>query len=922
LSFYTSVEVVGNRIAYRGYSDNGTPISQKYEFKPTLFLPHKEETGYKSLDGLNVKPFTLDSPRELKEFVKTKEGLEGFKYYGVDRPIMQFLQEKFPKEIPFKKEQINIVNFDIEVYSEEGFPRSEEAAHPIVSITAKSSKSKVYHVWGLKEYNPEKSLYKHLTIQYHRCDSEVDLLVKFLHWWKSDYPDVVTGWNIRFYDIPYIVNRLRRLGSEEAVKRLSPWGQVREKQIQFQKRNMDSYAILGVNQMDYYDLFTKYGVYSYGPQESYKLDHIAHVVLGERKQSYEDHQNLFKLLGTSAHVKVSEDKPVNKLEEFEKWALVRNRSKDELKKRNLDKNSTDLSITGPKSFEEIYLIDVTKLSDNELNATYFFTNEKADQEAHQVGIDYNIKDVELIDRMDEKLDLMGLAFTVAYKAGVNYNDIFGTTAIWDSIVYRELMKKNVIVPSLRDRNELSKLDCKFAGGYVKNVKPGMYDWVVSFDLASLYPNIIAQWNMSPETFLKTSGSQLHSGVEHYLDNHPPSDPVEKNASLAANGTMYDNTERGILPEIIVEYYAERKKVKNHMLDLERDNQISPTADLEKGIAQAQNKQMAIKILMNSLFGAVGNRWYRHFDLKMAEGITLTGQFIIKWCERTINKELNKILGTTDQDFVIAIDTDSLYVDFHKIIEKFKPENPVKFLDNICAKHFDPMFKKSMEEVFNRMNCFDPRMAMEREVIADRAIWTAKKRYILNVHNSEGIQYAKPKLKILGIEAIKSSTPQVVRSWMREAFPVMMNGTELEVQSYIRECKEKFKSLKPEDLAAPRGANEIEKWSDPRLLYKKGCPIHVRGALIYNKLIDDLGLENQYEKIKSGTKLKYTYMRLPNPTKENVISFPDYFPPEFLLEKYIDYDLQFDKAFLNPLQLILNSIGWESEPTATLDDFFS
>lgn len=838
MSFYTSVEVLNNRIVYRGYNEHGNPVSHRYEFEPTLFIPCKENTGWKSLEGFNVRPFKLDSPTAMRDWLQTKEGLEGFKFYGCDKPVMQFIQEKFPNDIKFKKEWINIVNLDIEVHSEEGFPKAEEAAHPIVAITAKSNRSSVYHVWGLKDYDVSLSPHKHLIIQYHKCSNEVELLVKFLSWWKKDYPDVVTGWNIRFFDIPYIVNRILRLGSEEAMKKLSPWGNVRQKQVQFKNKNMDSYVLLGINQMDYYDLFTKFG-YSFGPQESYRLDHIAHVVLGERKLSYEEYGNL----------------------------------------RNL------------------YL------------------------ENHQLYIDYNIKDVELVERMDDKLDLMGVAFTIAYKAGVNYTEVFGTTSIWDSIVYRELTKKFIAVPPMKDRATLSNIDTKFAGGYVKEVNPSMYEWVVSFDLNSLYPNIIAQWNMSPEKLIIDHKQPMSGDPEHYLKTEPNLDFKTRNVSVAANGALFNNDNQGVFPEIVVAYYAERKAVKKQMLDAMKRAQIEKTPEVEKEIAQYQNKQMAIKILMNSLFGAIGNRYYRYFDLRIAEGITLTGQFVIKWCERVINNELNRILNTKDKDYVIAIDTDSVYVNFADFVKKFNPVDPVKFLDKACMEHFNPMFEKSMADLKKHMNCFDDRMVMEREVIADRGIWQAKKRYILNVHNSEGVQYEKPKLKIMGIEAIKSSTPEVVRGWMKELFPVLMKGTESETQRYIQECKKKFRNLRPEHLAAPRGANEIDKWSDRHTLYKKGCPIHVRGAILYNHLVDQLGIANKYDKIKEGAKLKYTYLKLPNPIKENVIAFPDYLPPEFKLEKYIDYDLQFDKAFLDPIQSILDPIGWRSEPTATLEDFF-
>jgi len=755
----------------------------------------------------------------MRNWIKANGDTDGFKYYGSDRPVMQFIQDKFPGEIKYKKEQINVVNFDIEVYSEDGFPHAEEALHPITAITAKSSRSSVYHVWGLKDYSVEESKHKQLIIQYHKCETEEELLYKFLSWWKKDYPDIVTGWNIRFFDIPYVINRIARIGSEKAAESLSPWGVVRQKQVQFKNQNMDSYMIVGVNQMDYYDLFKKFG-YSYGPQESYRLDHIAHVVLGERKLSYEEYGNL----------------------------------------RNLYNGN------------------------------------------HQLYIDYNIKDVELIERMDEKMDLIGLACTLAYKAGVNFTDVFGTTSIWDSIVYRELTPRHIAVPAMKARHRIANQSVGFAGGYVKDVKPDMYEWVVSFDLASLYPNIIAQWNMSPETLI----------------DHPRSGD---NVSRAANGSSYLNDFEGAFPRIVKAYYDERKVVKEEMLvAMKRQQAEGTTKELEREISTAQNKQMAIKILMNSLFGAIGNKWYRYFDLRIAEGITLTGQHVIKWCERTVNDEINKILGT-NEDYVIAIDTDSVYVNFKPFIEKFKPADPVKFLDEVCQDHFNKLFERSMEALFEDSNCFENRMDMDREVIADRGIWQAKKRYILNVHNSEGVQYEKPKLKIMGIEAIKSSTPEHARNWMKELFPILMTGTEKETQDYIRACKEKFKSLRPEEVAAPRGVSDINKWQSRAEIYAKGCPIHVRGSLLYNHMISDKGLSGKYDYIKNGEKIKYTYLRKPNPLKENVIAFPDYLPPELGLERYVDYDLQFDKAFLDPVKAILDAIGWRAEETATLEAFF-
>jgi len=348
------------------------------------------------------------------------------------------------------------------------------------------------------------------------------------------------------------------------------------------------------------------------------------------------------------------------------------------------------------------------------------------------------------------------------------------------------------------------------------------------------------------------------------------------------------------------------------------------ASAEKDIAKLDNQQMAIKIMMNSLYGALANRWFRYYDIRMAEAITLSGQLSIRWAERAVNDYMNQIVGTDNFDYVVAMDTDSLYVNFGPLVEKMgltDTAQTVKLLDQIGKDKFVPLFTKSYEDLATYMHAYDNKMVMGREAIADNGIWTAKKRYILNVHNNEGVQYAKPKLKIMGIEAVKSSTPASCRTALKGLFNIMITGTEKETQTAIQIFRKHFNSLPPHDVAFPRGVSDIGKWKDPYTVYKKGTPIHVRGSLTYNKLLKDGGLEKRHTLIKDGEKIKFIYLNAKNHIKQNVISFYDYLPEELGLHKYVDYDTQFDKAFLAVVRPVLEAIGWSEEETVSLEDFF-
>ena len=833
-SFYTNAFRHGKVIKYMGYEE-GKKVSFTVPFRPTLFVTNKgnNQHDWNALDGTSVEPIVFGSMGEATDFTKSYADVPSFKIFGNTNYVVQYLQEQFPGEIKWDRNVINVTSIDIETKFGDGFPEPALADQEVTAITMKNNIDDIYYTFGCGEYDVDKALLQTHQVVYVKCADERELLHKFVYHWSATSPDVVTGWNCEFFDIPYLVNRIRKINGEQTMKRLSPWKMIDERETHtgFGQSTI-KYELKGVAILDYMAIFKKFG-YSYGPQESYKLDHIANVVLGEKKLDFGEASDL-----------------------------------------------------------------------NELHANDY-----------QKFIDYNIKDVELIDRMEDKLGLISLCLTMAYKGGVNYEQVLGTVAIWDSLIYRDLHSKRIAVPMNSE-----SFKGAYPGGYVKEPQVGMHDWVCSFDLNSLYPSIIMQYNMSPETIL--NDDELNVTVETVLAKQVKN--TTPNTALAVGGTRFSTKKLGILPSIIQEIYDDRVKFKQAQLKAEQELELTATKSevygLEKRIAIAKNQQMALKILLNSLYGAMGNKWFRYFDMRIAEGITLTGQATIRWAENNLNDYLNKTLKT-DKDYVVAIDTDSVYVTLDEFVKRLGTANPVDFLDKMCSTALEGALTECYDRLYQSLGGIQNHMVMGREVIASRGIWTAKKRYILNVHDNEGVRYAQPKLKIMGIEAIKSSTPAICRQALKDIFKRIIDTDEATVQDDIANFKVAFKQASAEEVSFPRGVNNIGKWTDRTTVYKKGTPIHIRGAILHNNLITKEKLGRSIQKITSGDKVKFTYLVKPNPIKENVIAFVDYMPRQFKLEKYVDYNLQFEKTFLGAIEPVLDAVGWKSEKSITLESFF-
>ena len=825
-SFYTNIQLAGDTILYRGYED-GQPVQFRSQFSPTLYVPSKKKERFKTLDGRNVSPVKFGAAREAREFIKQYENVENFEVHGYERFVYQYIRQEFPKEVDYDINQMKIYALDIEVKCENGFPNVEEAAEEMLSITIKDMVTKKFISWVTREFDAPPN------VEMKVFWTEQEMLQDFLTWWAQNTPDILTGWNVNLYDMPYIARRINRILGEKWMKSLSPWNRANEREVYVQGRKNYAYDISGVNILDYLDLYRKF---TYSNQESYRLDHIAFVELGQRKVDHSEYEN-FKDFYTS---------------DWQKFML------------------------------------------------------------------YNIQDVELIDRLEDKMKLLELAITMSYDAKVNFEDVYSQVRMWDTMIYNYLTDRNVVVPPRR----VERKDEKYAGAYVKEPKAGCYDWVVSFDLNSLYPHLIMQYNISPETLIESRhpSATVDKILEGKLD-------ISGEYCVCANGAQYRKDIHGFLPEMMQTIYDERTIYKKKMLIAKQDYEKKPSEELKKNIAKFNNIQMARKIQLNSAYGAIGNQYFRYYNLANAEAITLSGQVSIRWIEQRMNKYLNKILKTEDEDYVIASDTDSIYLNLGPLVEtvykgrETTNESIVSFLNKICEMELEKYITSSYETLANYVNAYDQKMFMKRENIADRGIWTAKKRYILNVWDSEGVRYDEPKLKMMGIEAVKSSTPAPCRTMIKDALKLMMSGTEDEVIDYIDNARKTFKSLSPEEVSFPRSASNVEKYKSHATIYAKGTPIHIRGALLFNHYIKNKKLTNKYSLIGNGEKVKFLYLKKPNVIQENVISFIQDFPHELDLDKYIDYDLQFEKSFVEPLKTILDAIGWNVEKTVNLESFF-
>ena len=845
---YTNVFQYGNKILVRGYDTNGKPYKQKFDFEPTLFVDSKktdQTSEWKTLEGKTVYPIQPGSINDCKDFIERYKDVSGFGIYGLNQYEYQYISDRYPGEIIPDTNLIKITTIDIETSTEFGFPNIQEANEEILLISLMDNYTKKIRTYGCKEFSNDNN-----NVTYIKCVNEKQMLEMFLQYWTMNTPDVITGWNVEFFDIPYLIRRMDRLGIDRNV--LSPWGIIRDVHEQMvlpsslngdegvkannnyikDQKVITSYNIQGITTLDYMMLYKKF---TFVARESYRLDFIAEVELGENKL----------------------DNPFD-------------------------------------TFKEFYTNDWQKF------------------------VKYNIHDVYLVDKLEDRLKLIILAFTLAYKAKVNFGDVKSPVRMWDILIYNYLSEKKIAVPLKSNSKAVP-----FVGGFVKDPIAGLHNWVCSFDLTSLYPHIIMGYNMSPETI---SDHHVNVSVDQLVNKESIHESIHKmDLAMAGNGSCYKRSIRGFLPELMQNLYNERKTSKNQMLKLQKEYEKTKDLATDKEIARLSTLEQAIKVTLNSGYGAVTNAYFRYFDIRIGEGITKTGQLASQWVSRKLNEFMNKAMKTDGEDYVIYSDTDSCYLSLDKVVQAHAADKDkagkIQFMTDFAIKVLQPFIDKSYQEMAEYTNAYEQMMKMKLEVIADVGIFYKKKKYLLNVHSSEGVVYSEPKLKVKGLSMIQSSTPEICRDSLRASIKVALTGSELEVREFNKNFKIEFDKHTPEEISFPRSVNGIDAYGSATGIYSKGTPIAVRGALLYNHHIKRLKLDKKYTTVKNGDKVKFVFLKMPNPIHENVIAFPTELPKEFGLHDYIDYDTQYEKAFKDSLTDLVEPMGWVIDEVSSLEDFF-
>lgn len=905
---YISVNEHRGQLLVRELDGNGKERMFRTKFQPELFIKSREATGeFKTILGEPVHQVHFSSIAERRKYVREYGNIDGMEFYGQPNAACDYIFQTY-KNRNYVFDHLRTFFIDIECDTASfmpdgtmvgtGFPKPEEASKPINAITIYDTIAKKYITFATVSWMMCNCIIKvESEIVFHICKDENELLTKLLTYWKSNYPAIVSGFNSDFFDIPYIINRCAQQLGEEETLNLSPWGIIHSRtQKDDYDNDVTTFDIYGVNQLDIKKLYKKYVL---APRESYSLDYLSEIELGETKTKY----------------------PC-------------------------------------KMFELPHLYP-------------------------QLFVDYNINDVRLTKMLNDKLNLLQLAVEVSYGAGIAFGDNYSPVKLWDMKCYAFLRNRNICQPYTISNKEKKDFD----GAYVFEPKLGRHKTIVSFDFSSLYPSIARQWNISPDTIIV--GAERRKHIENIAKLLHPTSPnfakallnessiidlmvseginddvtlyfAEHKICMTANRQIYKTEFQGFIPALMEEGFKTRKANKKVMMEHKKtgeevkreiafrsdpghsrsnivEHHNMSVEELKERLAFHQSqeklydvKQHAQKVMINALYGALGNIYFRWYMVENASAITSTGQFAIKISSKSVNDYINKTLGLKKESFhTVAGDTDSLYISLDAFDDKFMkditdPQRRTDFLDGVCKKIEEDCLSPTFEGTKDSYNCREQVLYMDREVICPgpcAGFWTAKKHYALVVYDVEGVRLDKPKLKIMGLPCVQSTTPAYFREKMKETIRLMIMEGEEAAQKHIESVEKDFKSLPVEKIALTKGVGEIEKHLTTNGYYGKGTPGHVKAAANYNRLLNELGLTSKYYQVYEGDKMKYVFLKTPNPIGDTIVGFVTELPEEFNCHKYVDYQKHFEKGYYKAVEDMMELCGWSAVERVSLSSFF-
>jgi DNA polymerase elongation subunit (family B) len=824
------------------WDENGKRVTIQSTYEPYIYLETNNAPDALSIFNTKLKKKKFRNQYDRSKYIKDNKVTRVFENFNV---YQQFLIDAYWQENEkpeFTKNQLKVYFIDIETYSPDAFPDPQDPNDTINIITIYDTISKKFYSWGLKPYKA-----KSADVTYIACKTEEDLLRKFVDFFSKDYCDILSGWNSEFFDVPYVINRVRKVLGEESMQKLSPAGSLRSRTFMGKYgREQVKWHIEGLSCVDYLDIYKRF---CQTLRESYKLDAIGEVELQERKIDYGD-QNL------------------------------------------------------------------TDLADNDWDTF----------------VDYNIQDVNLLVRLEQKLQYIQLLRMIAYAGLTTFEGALGSLSVITGLCSIRARLKDKRIPTfVKDVQE----GTKNAGAYVADPQQGFQEHIVSLDANSLYPNTMITLNLSPETKVgKIIGKNdkeitiKHVNGQTFNLTHEKFAAFVKQEEIAISRAkiLFTQKEKGIIPDTIDYYYNKRVEVKKQLIKVKKKS-LTLTENTKEydnnqiEIDRLNIRQHTIKILMNTVYGYFGNKHSPLGDDELAESITLTGQAVIKESNRILTDYIKTNTGLTDEELkdnspIIYNDTDSSYISIKHLVKAKK----IPVFDSEGNVH--PDYYKAVADIEDHLNneiikwgksalgSKDCRLVFKREAIADVGLFLAKKRYVLHTLDVEGIPGKK--FKYTGVEVVRTTMPTPIKPYVKKIIETMLLTKDYNATNKVfNETYDIFKKLPLEDIAFVMGVKGYEKYANRSNGFEtvKGMPKHVKAAYYHNILLDRFGIERKYEKITSGDKIRFFEVRKPNSFGLSVIGYKYYYPKEFQSIFEIDYETMFEKIIYSVIERFYEAVNW-------------